>query len=141
MSTPIQSSIHSLQSACEVPEDDGLSLISTPPIDHIQLLEQCVDSVDFALTMLSEFEMTAQSCVDSMTCAQTERDFVKLASDAHAFRGVAGILAAMTLMELCAELETAAENADWDTSCNLIPQIQIEVQRTIRFIPTIRNRL
>ena len=138
MFSPIQSSINSPQSAPEVPDDDGFGLLRNPPIDRVQLLEQCVGNLDFALMMLNEFESTAQSSVDSMTCAQTERHFAKLASDAHAFRGVAGILAAMTLMELCAALETAAENADWDTLCNLIPQIQSEVQRTIRFIPSIR---
>jgi HPt (histidine-containing phosphotransfer) domain-containing protein len=139
MSTPIQSTTNSPQRALEVPEDDGLGLSRTPPIDRIQLLEQCVGNLDFAHMMLSEFESTAQSCVDSLICALTERNFVKMASDAHAFRGVAGILAAMTLMELCAALESAAENSDWDTASTLIPQIQIEIQRTISFIPSIRT--
>ena len=94
--------------------------------------------MDFALLLLDEFEATSQSRLDAFHVAMAAHDHETLAAKAHALRGVAGILAAQTLMEHCANLEFAAAHADWNRTSELIPQLHAELQRTIEFIPTVR---
>lgn len=132
---PIQPS----HQAFELAPHDLQDLLPTPAIDRDRLLEQCLSNLDFALMLLSEFENSSQSRLDAFDAALAERNHAAIASKAHALRGVAGILAADTLMETCSKLESASKNADWGQTHDLTQQLHYEMQRTIDFIPIIRS--
>lgn len=138
--TPNEGTIQTSQHAYELPAGDFQELLSVPPIDRDQLLDQCVGSVDFALMLLDEFAKTSSSRLDAFDAALAERDNAAIASKAHALRGTAGILAANDLLETCVSLEFfAKQNADWKQTQELILQLHYEIRRTIDFIPVIRE--
>jgi Amt family ammonium transporter len=136
--TPTNRSIQPSQHTYELPEQDFQDLLPAPPIDCDRLLEQCVGNLDFALTLLDEFEKTSHSRLAAFDAALAAGNHTSIASRAHALRGVAGILTADALVEICSNLESLCKERDWNRTRDLIQQLHHEVQRTIDFIPTIR---
>ena len=137
--TSAEGSIESSHRGYEIPTPDLHDLLRAPPIDLDRLLEQCLDSLSFALTMLDEFERTSFTRLAAFDAAQTEHNHAAVATQAHALKGVAGILAADSMMETCSNLESATKLADWNQTGDLIQQLHQEAQRAIDFIPSIRT--
>ena len=135
---PTETSHHSTQHAFEVPAQGLGDVCPVPPIERDRLLERCLNNVDFALMLLGEFEKEHQTRLDALRTALAEKCNTAIASQAHALKGVAGVLAASTLMTTCAVLESAAHQADWDQIREQIEQLHHEMQRAIEFIPNIR---
>lgn len=122
----------------ELPAGDFQDLLPAPPINLDQLREQCMGDLDFALMLLDEFEKTSQSRLDAFDAVLFEQNHSALTSKAHALKGVAGILGASALMEICENLESQSSDTDWNQTRDLIEQLYHEYQRTIAFIPTVR---
>lgn len=114
-------------------------MLPSPPIDRDWLLGNCSDSVDFALSQLNEFATTCPSRFKDFETALTDHSRASISSRAHALKGVAGILAAGTLMEFCSNLESTSDNDDWNSTRDLIQQLRDETQRVIDFIPSVRD--
>ena len=114
-------------------------MLLAPPIDRDWLLEQCVDNLDFALTLLNEFEKSSPARLDAFDAALAAHNHAAIADQAHALKGVAGILAANSLMQVCANLESTAADADWNHTRDLIRQLRHELQRMLDFIPHISS--
>lgn len=130
--TPAVVPIASSRRCCEVSQDSR-------PIDRDCLLEQCLDSLSFALQMLDDFASTSPSRLVAFDAALAELNGAAIATQAHSFKGVAGVLAANALSEICSSLESAAKVDDWDQTRDLIQQLHQEAQRAIDFIPSIRE--
>lgn len=120
----------------ELPDHDLDALRSAPPIDHARLLRQCCNDKSFVLMMLDEFAKTSQSRLDAFDAALADHDQVAIASHAHALLGVAGILGAGALTEICSNLQSAVSNADnIGLIGELIRQLHDEVGRIIEYRP------
>lgn len=126
--------------AFELAAHELQELLPAPPIDRDQLCDRCLGNLDFGLMLLDEFEKEHQSRLDALDAALAERRQDDIASQAHALKGVAAVLAANTLMKTCANLESAAKNTDWDQTHALIQHLHHEMRRTIEFIPNIQAR-
>ena len=109
-----------VQSRNDVLMSDITNTPARVPIDRAGLLEQCLDSLSFALQMLDEFATTSPSRLAAFDAALVERDGDAIATQAHAFKGVAGVLAANTLSGTCERLESAAKVEDWNQTRDLI---------------------
>lgn len=107
-------------------------------IDFEQFLRQCVGNTNFATSLLNIFEQTCESRRAKFNGAVIEDRNDVIAHEAHALKGVAGILAANKLTDLCVELQAAAEATDWFRIRNLIESLHHEMQRVIDCIPYIR---
>ena len=110
-----------------------------PPIDRSRILDQCLDNLDFALSLLDDFAKTSPARLKEFDTALAEQNQTAIVTKAHALRGTAGILAIITLPEICSKLESAATNGDWNQTRELIQQLRDETQRIIEFIPMIRD--
>jgi|GEM_PF-4386072 len=107
-------------------------------IDSEQLLRQCVGNLSFATSLLCMFEESSESRLASFDRALQEQRTDVIANGAHALKGIAGILAANKLTAVCLELESAAEEADWNCLRNLVETLHHEMQRVINCIPDIQ---
>ena len=107
-------------------------------IDSEQLLRQCVGNMNFATSLLNVFEQSCESRRAKFDSAMIEDRNDVIAHEAHALKGVAGILAAKKLTDLCTELQSAAEAADWYRIRNLIESLHHEMQRVVDCIPYVR---
>lgn len=130
---------HSSCRAFELPARDFQDLLPAPPIDRDRLLERCLGNLDFALTLLGEFEKTSQSSLDAFAVALAEGDHVTISAKAHSLKGVAGVLSASTLMQICSNLESAAKDTDLNQTRDLTLQLNREIRRIVDFIPNIRT--
>lgn len=126
-------------SVFQLPAQDLQDLAANSPIDYRALREQCLNNLDFACMLLDEFEQTSESRLASFDAALAKGDPTEIASQAHGLRGVAGILGARDLMEVCATLEASAKSQAWPQIDQLVRQLHQEMQRTINFIPNIRS--
>ena len=133
--TPAECSSHR---AFELPEHDFQELLPAPPIDRDRLLERCLNNWDFALTLLDAFETTSPARLAAFDAALAEHDHAAIASAAHGFKGVVGVLGGNAMTQICLNLESASKDADWNQTRELIPQLHCEVRRMIDFIPNIR---
>jgi HPt (histidine-containing phosphotransfer) domain-containing protein len=125
--------------AYQLPDQDLQDLTANSPIDYGALREQCLNNLDFAFMLLDEFEQTSESRLASFDAALAKGDPTEIASQAHGLRGVAGILGARDLMEVCATLEANARSQAWPQIDQLVRQLHQEMQRAINFIPRIRS--
>ena len=116
---------------------DFRQLLATPPIDRDLLLVQCLNNVDFAMNLLDQFQKTSQFRLDVFDAALQAKDHVKIANAAHGLKGVAGILAANALMEVCTNLISSVEADDWNEIRDLIRQLHREMSRMIDYIPRV----
>ena len=136
---PTECSTHPSYRAFELPARDFQGLLPAPPIDRDRLLERCLNNLGFALTLLDEFEKTSQSSLDAFATALVEGDHATISAKAHGLKGVAGVLTANTLMQICSNLESAAKDADWNQTRDLTLQLNHEMRRIVDFIPNIRT--
>ena len=133
--TPTESSIPLSHRAYELPAQDLRDLLPGPPIGRDLLLKQCLGNVDFALTLLHEFEKTSPARLAAFDAALAQHDHDAVVCQAHGLKGVAGILAFNNLMEICSNLESTTSLADWNHTHGLIHQLRGEVQRILEDIP------
>jgi HPt (histidine-containing phosphotransfer) domain-containing protein len=107
-------------------------------IDVEQFLRQCLGNMSLAASLLNMFEESIESRLASFDVALVEHRNDAIAHAAHALKGVAGILAANKLTDVCAELESAAEVADRVCIQSLIEVLHHEMQRVLSCIHEIR---
>ncbi len=132
------SSVRPAPIANQLRESEGDEYRPVSAIDSEQLMRQCVGNLKFAISLLTVFEETSELRRTKFDAALIEGRNDVIAHEAHALKGVAGILAANQLTDLCVELQTAAEVVDWRRIRNLIETLHHEIQRVIHSIPEIR---
>lgn len=121
----------------QVPFTDLQDLLNVPPIDIRLLLEQCMNKPSFAIAMLEQFALTGNDRVEEMAHHLVQADLTGLADRAHSLKGVAGILAANTLAQACAQVEAACRNSDVDQVQTWLANLQHEMRRVLDDIPMI----
>ena len=122
----------------ELPAQDLDDLLPTTPINRDMFFKQCMGNVSFAAALLEEFQKSSQSRLDAFNTALRDRNSTAIASEAHALKGIAGILTANVLAETCCNMELAVADGDWEYLHNLAHKLFREVRQIIDLIPTIR---
>ena len=113
---------------------------SSPPIDRGALLIRCMGNLEFAQSLLSDFEVDLPERVDQIAQRIHEGDVRATAESAHALKGAAGTVAAESLRALAAEIEAAGKAGDLTQVELLADQLRAEAQRCLQFIPEIQER-
>lgn len=124
--------------AFALPNKDLRELINLPPIDVRLLTEQCLGNLSFAITLLDEFEKTAQERVEAIESHAAKGNFAMVGELAHSLKGVVGILGADALWDTSSALQAAAHDENVTRAKGLIPQLRQEMKRVLDYIPTIR---
>ena len=114
---------------------------SEPPFNTAMLLDQCGNDTEFAVSMLDEFANNILDRVTQIKYGLADGDFAALALAAHALTGVAGILGASPLGNLCENLDHAANDNDLAMIKTLVDQLVSEIQRCQNALPELRNEL
>lgn len=138
--TPTERSVSASHHACQLPARDVQDLLPAPPIDSSLFHAQCLGDLDFAATLLEMFETTSSSRLKDFEAALAEGNYDAIAENAHALRGVAGILGATTLIDVCSNLGSNSSRGDRGQTHDLIQTLLHEIQRVIDFIPNMRQK-
>ena len=84
-----------------------------PPIDRDALLARCMGNLEFAQSLLSDFEGDLPERVEQIARAcPTSATPSAAAESAHALKGAAGMVTAESLQALAAEIEAAGKTGD-----------------------------
>jgi Amt family ammonium transporter len=109
--------------------------VAAPPIEMRLLTDQCLGNLQFALTLLAEFEKTARERMTAIEEYAAQGNLAKVAQVAHALAGVAAILASSQLSETAVALQSAAEQDDAAQTQDLIAQLRAATDRVLDYIP------
>ena len=134
-----------VDSPAEESSDDlgrvSLPVDNRPPIDRRALLLRCMENLEFAQSLLADFEGDLPQRVDQIAQFIHEDDVRAAAESAHALKGAAGTIAAEPLRTLAAEMEAAGKAGDLASAASLVDQLHAEAQRCLRFIPELKERM
>jgi PAS domain S-box-containing protein len=111
------------------------------PIDRGALLARCMGNLEFAQSLLSDFERDLPERVQQIAQRIHQGDARATAESAHALKGAAGTVTAEPLRTLAAEIEAAGKAGDLPQVASLVNQLCAETQRCLRFIPEIKKRI
>jgi Amt family ammonium transporter len=112
-----------------------------PPIDRDALLARCMGNLEFAQSLLSDFEGDLPERVDQIAQRIQQGNPQATAESAHALKGAAGTVTAEPLRALAAEIEAAGKTGDLTQVASLVDQLRTEAQRCLRFIPELQERM
>jgi len=116
-------------------EDDSL------PIDREALLARCMGNLDFADSLLADFEEDLPDKVDQIAQYVEHGEIEAMTDTAHSLKGAAGIVVAESLREVVTEIEMAGKAADLSDTESLAEQLQSEAERCLHFIPKLREEI
>ena len=114
---------------------------SPPPIDRGALLARCMGNLEFAQSLLSDFEGDLPKRVDQIAQRIAQGDARATAESAHALKGAAGTITAEPLRALAAKIEAAGKAGDLTPLASLADELRAETQRCLRFLPEIQERM
>jgi Amt family ammonium transporter len=114
---------------------------SSPPINSDAFLARCMGSLEFARSLLADFEDELPGYVEQIAEHVYQGNAPAAAESAHALKGAAGTVTAEPLRALAAEIEAAGKAGDLTQVASLADQLRAEAQRCLRFIPEIQERM
>jgi PAS domain S-box-containing protein len=114
---------------------------SPPPIDHSALLARCMGNLEFAQSLLADFQGDLPERIDEIAERVHQGDARAMAESAHALKGAAGTITAESLRALAAAMEAAGKAGDPTPLASLADQLCAEAQRCLRYIPELQQRM
>jgi CheY-like chemotaxis protein/HPt (histidine-containing phosphotransfer) domain-containing protein len=112
---------------------------ASPPIDRESLVKRCMGSIEFAETLLAEFENDLPAHVERVVGHLAGGDLEAAVESAHSLKGAAGVVAAESLKEIAAEIEAAGRSEELSGSHGLAERLQCEAKRCLERLPEIRE--
>ena len=131
-SNPASCSIYGL------PGSDLGELRRLEPINIGTLSEQCMGDLSFGLAMLEKLANTFPERLATLEAAANRGDSATIAMIAPFLKGVAGMFAVNVLIDVCADLESAANSGHVSHTRELIHDLRRECRHMIEFLPVIR---
>lgn len=116
-------------------------LIGSAPINAESLLKRCMGKLDFAISLLEDFESTAQERVEEIRKNSEEQNADGMALAAHSLKGVAGIVCATSLQHLSAKIEHVCHAVNLEGVEPLIQELSIEMKRFFDSLPQLREEM
>jgi len=106
------------------------------PFTMATVLEQCGGNKMIAGAVLEEFLVQVPADIGEMESSLTSGDLLTASKAAHRLKGTAGVLGAMRLYPLCAELEMAGKSGDVAKTAAIFSEVKVEAQRCADAVPT-----
>lgn len=114
------------------PADDAVS-----PINLDVLFDRCLGDMEFMQLLLDELAGTGPARVAEIVSCFEKKSCVETANAAHALKGAAAILGAEPIVGLTSNIEKLGRNGTLEGVNELIEELRTEMDRCLRFIPTI----
>ena len=108
------------------------------PIDCHALLARCLGNLQFAQSLLADFETDLPHRVDQIMSHAQAGDAQAAAESAHALKGAAAVMAAEPVRELAARIEAMGKAGDLAEVASLAKQLRDEAGRCLRLLPGLR---
>jgi Amt family ammonium transporter len=121
----------------EDPTQDGS--LAVAPFDVEGLLTRCFGNLDFAWSLLEEFETSGCERVEAIRRSAAQQDAHAAAEAAHALKGAAGILCATSLSKVAAQVEAMGRSGDLEGIGPLVDELAHELQQCLTYLPTLRE--
>lgn len=115
-------------------------LLNQSPIDRDQLLDNCMNNTEFALTLLEEFARTSHVRINTLEKGLAGRNHDELLDCAHSLKGVAGIIGTRSIVQACELLNSTKAESDWQQIGSIVQQLQQEILRTVDSIVAICSK-
>lgn len=94
-----------------------------------ELMEVMGESRDALQELVFVFLDEAESCVQQLRMAASERDSASLARAAHSLKGSSANVAARRLPGLCADLESLAQRGELAKARDAVDEVEAELER------------
>ena len=111
------------------------------PIDRDALLARCMGNLEFAGSLLADFEDDLRSRVDQIVGQAQAGDARAAAESAHALKGAAAIITAESVRELAARIEATGKAGDAREVAALADQLHDEAGRLLSVLPGLREEM
>ena len=98
------------------------------PFDAEGLLTRCFGNLDFAWSLLDEFETSGCERVEAIRRSAEQQDACAVAEAAHALKGAAGILCATSLSKVAARVEALGRSGDIAGIGSLVDELAHELE-------------
>jgi len=112
-----------------------------PPINHEELLQRCMGSLDFAEEILSDFAADLPTGIEAVSRSIAESDAQGVREAAHALKGAAGIVGAGEVRRVTAALESAGRSGRLEDAAALLDELNVESRRFLDAVPRVRKEL
>jgi PAS domain S-box-containing protein len=114
---------------------------AVPPIDGDALLARCLGNLELAADLLSDFAGDLAPRVEKIARHARQRNARAAAESAHALKGAAGTMGAEAVRTLAAGIEAAGGDGDLARAALLADELRGEVQRCLRYVPELREKM
>jgi len=114
---------------------------TSPPFAVNELLERCMGNAAVATLLLDKFEQQLAADVEAIQESLAAGDTGQLAQTAHALKGAAGALAAATLRDLAARIETLSRTNQRESIAHELTSLRSEVARCLAQLPAARAQI
>jgi len=111
------------------------------PIDRHALLARCMGNLEFAGSLLADFEGDLRNRVDQIVGQAEAGDARAAAESAHALKGAAATITAESLRDLAARIEATGKTGDAREVAALADQLRDEAGRFLSILPGLREEM
>jgi PAS domain S-box-containing protein len=110
------------------------------PLDRDALLARCMGNLEFAQSLLADFESDLPAKVERIDRHLRQHDAAAVSDSAHSLKGAAGFMAAEPLQTLAAAMEAAGKAGDMAEAAALNDRLSSEARRCLQYIPELRTQ-
>ena len=126
-------------SACPLPPAPSAA-DAAPPIDSKGLVTRCLGNLEFALSLLADFEKELPDCHTRIIQRLAASETQAAADAAHFLKGAASTVKAEAVRALAADIERAGRADDLAQAASFVDRLGNEIQRCLQFIPQLRSQ-
>lgn len=105
------------------------------PFTMATIMEQCGGSKSTAVMVLEEFLNQVPTDVGDMERSLASGDLLSASKAAHRLKGTAGVLGAVRLHPLCADMELTSKGGDVAKAAEIFAQLKAEAQVCVDAVP------
>ena len=105
-----------------------------PELDYDQLLQRCMGMSDLATKMMTLFHDQAREKLEAVEQSIVSNDPERVATSAHAFKGVAATLCCQRLNTMLAELEAMGREKDMNGAEETLQDLKAELDRCLAHV-------
>ena len=99
------------------------------------ILEQCGGSKSTAVMVLEEFLNQVPTDIGEMETSLANGDLLTASKAAHRLKGTAGVLGAVRLHPLCADMELTSKGGDGVKAAEIFAELKVEAQTCVDAVP------
>ena len=124
----------------DLPVNEQRELDMVPsPINVDVLFDRCLGDMEFMQLLLGELAGTGPGKVADIALNFEKQNCIDTANAAHALKGAAAILGADPIVGLTSRIESLGRSGTLEGVNGLIEELRREMDRCLRFIPTIQR--